>query len=81
MEGKIVLPPAFFGKAEGLEYSEEMAKHSWNLHLDKISVSDGIYVIDPGGYIGESTKKEIEFARKLGKSIRYYSEGNKDNSG
>lgn len=74
MEGKIPLPPAFYGKAEEVEYSPEMAKHLWELHLNKINISDGIYVINPGGYMGESTKKEIDFARSHGKNIRFYSE-------
>ncbi|HPW34466.1 MAG TPA: hypothetical protein PK367_01750, partial [Candidatus Paceibacterota bacterium] len=73
MDGKIVLPPAFYGKAEGLEYSPEMAKLLWELHVDKINISDGIYVINPGEYIGESTKKEIDYAKSLGKFVRYYS--------
>jgi len=77
MDGKIVLPPAFYGKAEGLEYSPEMAKLLWELHVDKINISDGIYVINPGEYIGESTKKEIDYAKSLGKFVRYYSEENK----
>ena len=79
MQGKIPLPPAFYGKAEGIEYLPEMAKQLWELHLDKINISDGIYVIDLGGYIGESTKKEIEFAKSAGKDVKYYSRdiGNK----
>jgi hypothetical protein len=73
MEGKIVLPPAIYGKAEGIKYTPEMAKHLWELHLDKIDISDGIYVIDVDGYLGDSSKKEIAYAEKKGKSIRYYS--------
>ena len=74
MEGKIPLPPAFYGKAEGLEYSSDVGEHLWKLHLDKINISDGIYVVNPGGYIGESTQKEINHAREKGKTIRFYSE-------
>lgn len=74
MEGKIPLPPAFYGKAEGMEYSPEIAKHLLELHLDKINISDGIYVINPGGYQGESTQKEIDYAKSKEKSIRLYSE-------
>ncbi len=73
LEGKIILPPAFYGKAEGIEYSPDMAKILWDLHLDKIDMSDGIFVIDPGGYLGESTKKEIEYAKQKGKFVKYYS--------
>jgi hypothetical protein len=74
MEGKIPLSPAFYGKAEGLEYTPEIAKHLWELHLDKINISDGIYVINPGGYLGDSTQKEIDYAKSKGKSIKFYSE-------
>lgn len=31
-----------------------------NAHWKKIDISDAIYVVNIGGYIGESTKKEIE---------------------
>lgn len=72
-EGKIPLPPAIYGKAEKIEYSEELAKSLFELHLDKIRISDGIFVIDVDERIGESTKKEIEFAEKNSKLIRYYS--------
>ncbi len=41
------------------------------LHLRKIDLCDEIYVVDPGGYIGTSTKNELEYARKQGKPIRY----------
>ena len=66
-EGKIPLPPAVYGKAENVEYSDELAKKLFELHLDKIRLSDGIFVIDVDGRIGESTKKEIEFAEKNNK--------------
>lgn len=37
----------------------------------KIDMSDEIYVINLGGYIGESTKAEIEYAKAKGKKISY----------
>ena len=49
------------------------------LHLRKIDISDGIFVVNPGGYIGESTAKEIAYAKKIGKPIQYL-EGNRMNS-
>lgn len=73
LEGKIPLPPAIYGKAENVEYSEELAKSLFELHLDKIRISDGIFVIDVEEKLGESTKKEIEFAEKNNKFIKYYS--------
>lgn len=38
----------------------------------KIDLSDGIYVVNIDGYIGESVKKEIEYTEKLGKEVIYH---------
>lgn len=40
------------------------------LHLAKIEASDGIFVLDVDGYIGESTRKEILYAKKKNKSVQ-----------
>ncbi len=39
------------------------------LHYKKIDISDAIYVVNIGGYIGQSTKNEIEYARSLNKEV------------
>jgi hypothetical protein len=44
------------------------------LHLDKILLADEIYVLNVGGYIGDSTRAEIEYAHALGKVVRYLEE-------
>jgi hypothetical protein len=41
------------------------------LHLRKIDLADEVLVINPGGYIGESTAREIGYATKMNKPIRY----------
>ena len=41
------------------------------LHYKKINISDGIYVVDIGGYIGESVKKKIEYATQNNKEVIY----------
>ena len=41
------------------------------MHKQKIDMSDEIYVINVGGYIGESTKKEIEYAKARGKEVSF----------
>lgn len=41
------------------------------LHLSKIDLADEILVLNVGGYVGESTKSEIEYARLKGKTIRW----------
>lgn len=43
------------------------------LHLRKIDLSDEILVIDVGGYISESTRREIQYAKDTGKPVRYRS--------
>ena len=41
-------------------------------HYRKIDLSDGIYVVNIGGYIGTSVKKEIEYAKQHGKEVVYH---------
>ena len=41
------------------------------MHRQKIDMSNEIYVINFGGYIGKSTKNEIEYAKTKGKKISY----------
>lgn len=40
----------------------------------EIDMADAIYVINVGGYIGESTRSEIEYARKMGKEVLFLEE-------
>ena len=42
-----------------------------DMHKRKIDMADEIYVINVGGYIGDSTRSEIEYARKTGMKVRY----------
>ena len=42
-----------------------------NMHKRKIDMADAIYVINVGGYIGESTRSEIEYALRNGKKVMY----------
>lgn len=42
------------------------------LHYKKIGISDAIYVVNINGYIGESCKNEIEYAKAKNKEILYH---------
>lgn len=42
------------------------------IHRKKIDISDAIYVVNIGGYIGNSTKSEIEYAKENGKEVIYH---------
>lgn len=44
------------------------------MHKERIKLADSILVINVDGYIGNSTSKEIEFAKSLNKEIIYYSD-------
>lgn len=41
------------------------------LHLRKIDLADRFLVVNPGGYVGESTSREIAYARATGKPISF----------
>jgi hypothetical protein len=47
-----------------------------DLHRAKIRLADRVYVVCPGGYIGDSTRAEIAYAERLGLPIRYVQDGN-----
>lgn len=74
LEGNIVISVGLFGHADG-EYESvitpEIKEMLDDMHKRKIDMSDEIFVINKNGYIGESTKSEIEYAMKTGKSINY----------
>ena len=79
LAGRIVLTVGSTTQSDGelmasAENSEEMKakiKVAQELHFHKIEMADEILVLNVGGYVGESTKDEIEFARMLGKKIRW----------
>ena len=43
-------------------------------HIKKIDLSDAIYVVDIDGYIGQSVKEEIDYAKSQGKEIIFHSQ-------
>lgn len=68
--GIIVLAPGEAGDAAGSISSEQKAMLDV-LHLRKIDLADRVLVVNPGGYVGESTGKEIAYARAQGKSVSF----------
>ena len=72
LEGNIVISVGLFGHAGDDEVWADGVKSMLDdMHKRKIDMADAIYVINPGGYIGESTQGEIEYARRNGKEILY----------
>lgn len=41
------------------------------VHLRKIDLADRVLVVNPGGYVGESTAREIAYARAAGKPVSF----------
>jgi len=64
MEGKIVLSCGLFGHADDIDLSSDEKEMLDRLHKRKIDRADRIHVINVGGYIGDSTRGEIEYARE-----------------
>ena len=71
LDGNIVLTPNFFNNRKKEDIDEKTKKMLDEMHKQKIDMSDEIYVINVGGYIGESTKSEIKYAKERGKRISY----------
>ena len=70
MEGNIVLSLGVFNHS-GDKITDEQWKQLVEMHKQKIDMSDEIFVINVDGYIGESTRSEIEYAKEHGKKIRF----------
>lgn len=70
LKGYIVTMPGVFVH-RGDTIDEENKEYLDEIHKAKIADADEIFVINQNGYIGESTKSEIEWAEELGKKITY----------
>jgi len=74
LEGKIVLSVGVCKHAEdhgGEALGQEVADALDELHKRKIDLCDRVHVLNVGGYIGKSTRGEIEYATKRGRAITY----------
>ena len=72
LEGNIVISVGLFGHSGDNEVWSEGTKEMLDdMHKRKIDMADEIFVINVGGYIGSSTKSEIEYAQRAGKPVRY----------
>lgn len=71
LDGYIVISVGCFGHS-GDVFTEEQKEMLDDMHKRKIDMADEIFVINVGGYIGSSTKSEVEYAKSKGIQIRYY---------
>lgn len=72
LEGNIVISVGLFGHSGDDEVWTEGTKAMLDdMHKRKIDMADEIFVINVGGYIGESTRSEIAYAHSKGMTIKY----------
>ena len=72
LEGYIVISVGLFGHSGDEEVWKPGTKEMLDdMHLRKIDMADEIYVINVGGYIGSSTRSEIDYATATRKTVRY----------
>lgn len=72
LQGNIVISVGCFGHSgDGEVWSEKTKEMLDDMHKRKIDMADEIFVINKGGYIGESTRSEIEYATKKNMPITY----------
>lgn len=78
MEGCVVISVGMFSLPDLPDYdwtvdSSELRARLGRVHFQKIRMADEVYIVDPGRYVGESTRREIAYAESLGKPVRYLS--------
>jgi hypothetical protein len=79
LEGNIVISVGLFGHSGDNEVWENMDEGTLtktkemldDMHKRKIDMADEVYIINVGGYIGDSTRSEIEYAKQTGKTVKY----------
>lgn len=83
IEGNIVISVGLFGHSGDSEVWENMDEGTLtatkamldDMHKRKIDMADEIFVINFGRYVGDSTRSEIEYAKKHGKQVNYLENG------
>ena len=72
LEGNIVISVGLFGHSGDNEVWTEGTKEMLDeMHRRKIDMADEIFVINKDGYIGTSTRGEIEYAIETNKKVNY----------
>lgn len=71
LNGNIVLSVGFFGHEEGFDQLSVVKQGLDDLHKRKIDLADEVLILNVGGYVGPSTRSEVEYARANGKDVRW----------
>lgn len=78
LAGNIVLSIGCFTHHDKLNITASEKEAFDVLHLHKINMSDEIFVLNVGGYVGESTENEVDYAGLIGKHIRWLEDPKKE---
>ena len=70
LEGYCILTPVY-SVSEKIDITKKQLINLKEAHFKRIELSDAIYVINKNNYIGDSTKIEIDYAKKFKKEIMY----------
>ena len=68
-KGYCVIQPVY--NCDGKVLSDSELQNVVKAHYKKIGISDAVFVVNVGGYIGKSVAEEIEYAKSLNKEILY----------
>jgi hypothetical protein len=79
LDGNIVISVGLLGHSGDQEVWDGMDEGTLSktkemlddMHKRKIDMSDEIFVINVGGYIGDSTRSEIDYAKEHSKKVNY----------
>ncbi len=75
LAGNIAISVGLFGHSGDDEvWTEGIKEMLDDMHKRKIDMADSIFVINVGGYIGQSTRSEIDYALEHGKTVEYLEE-------
>lgn len=78
LKGHCILTPVY-SVSKNIDRTKEQLINLKEAHLKRIELFDAILVVNVNNYIGNSTNFEIDYAKKLGKEIIYYTELIKNN--
>lgn len=76
MEGNLVISLGLFGHTDLPDYNwdtdaSDLKRMLDAIHTQKIDMADRVHVVNPSGYYGESTAREIAYARAHGKLVTF----------
>jgi hypothetical protein len=85
MGGAVVISLGVFGHTDLPDYdwttdASDLKRTLDRLHFQKIDMADEVYVVNPGGYIGESTSREVRYALANGKPVRFLTDDQPEES-